>query len=485
MDRKPHGRETREIIWKPQDRQAQALSCPAFEVFFGGAKGGGKSDFLLGDYAAGIEEWGKAWRGILFRRSYKELEEIIIRSKEIYGKIKGAKFIGGDQLTWYFPGGATLRFRSLERAEDVSKYNGHQYPWIGFDELTEFPDGEAYVFMIGCCRSAAGAPCFIRSTGNPGRPGHVWVKARFIDVAKPFEIYHDPETGLTRCFIPSKLEDNQILITMDPDYEKRLLLQPKHLQRALRWGEWDVIVGQVFDEFSRDKHVIPRRPLDYTWYRFCAMDWGYSRPFSIGWWAVNEDGRMVLYKEWYGGDQNKGLKMGAAQVAEKAWEMSIDDGVTVMVADPACWSKNGVTDTSGNLPPTIAESFEAAGFTMIKGVNDRKQGLMRIHELMQTRGEDGRPYLVVMEHCNHWLRTVPYMTYDQRDPEDVDTNTEDHAYDQTRYAVMSEYSKDPKKLRRKDEYRVTRGDTYDLLRHGMNKPNQKKDPNTGVLIRSY
>lgn len=416
------------IIWEPQPRQAQALACPAFEVFFGGAKGGGKSDFLLGDFAAGIEEWGPAWKGILFRRSYKELDEIIGRSKEIYGRIPGARFVGGDQLTWYFPGGATLRFRSLEKQEDVSKYNGHQYTWIGFDELTEFPNGEAYIFMIGCCRSGAGAPCYMRATGNPGRPGHVWVKARFIDPMRPFELYKDPESGLTRCFIPSKLEDNQILMKNDPEYEKRLLLQPKHLQRALRWGEWDLIVGQVFDEFSRERHVIRRGPLDWSWFRFCAMDWGYSRPFSIGWWAVNEDGRMVRYKEWYGGDQNKGLKMGAAAVAAKAWDMSIDDGVTVMVADPACWSKGGLTDEYGNEPPSIAETFEAAGFEMIKGKNDRKQGLMRIHDLMQTRGEDDRPFLMVMDNCTHWLRTVPYMTYDARDPEDVNTELEDHCF---------------------------------------------------------
>jgi len=123
---------------------------------------------------------------------------------------------------------------------------------------------------------------------------------------------------------------------------------------------------------------------------------------------------------------------------------------------------------------------------MIKGINDRKQGLMRIHELMQTTAEDERPLLLVMDHCTHWLRTVPYMTYDARDPEDVDTNLEDHAYDQTRYAVMSEYSRDPKKLRRRDEYRVTRSATYDMLRHGMEVNNKPKiDPNTGVLIRTH
>ena len=121
-----------------------------------------------------------------------------------------------------FPGFATLRFRSLDSDLRVGEYNGHQYPWIGWDELTEFPTPGPYLFVIGCNRSAFGAPCRIRGTGNPGRPGHVWVKGRFIDVARPFELFTDPDTGLTRCFIPSKLEDNQILMRNDPDYEKQI-----------------------------------------------------------------------------------------------------------------------------------------------------------------------------------------------------------------------------------------------------------------------
>lgn len=330
-----------------------------------------------------------------------------------------------------FPGFATLRFRSLDSDLRVGEYNGHQYPWIGWDELTEFPTSGPYLFIVGCNRSADGAPCRIRASGNPGRPGHGWVKPRFIDVARPFEIYLDPETGLTRCFIPSKLEDNQILMCNDPDYERTLLLMPAHLRKALRYGDWDVIVGQVFSEYSKERHVIKRTPLDDTWARFASLDWGYAKPFSIGWWAVSRDGRMIRYKEWYGCETdtpNSGLRMSAGQVAAKAWEMSVDEGVNTIVADPACWTKIGLSDASGAVVPSVAETFEQAGFTMIKANNDRVNGLARLHDMLTLNGQDGRPMLLVTENCRAWQRTVPYLTADPRNPEDIDTALEDHCF---------------------------------------------------------
>lgn len=364
---------------------------------------------------------------------------------------------------------ATLRFRSLESDLDVGKYNGHQYPWQGWDELTEFPSGGPYEFMIKCCRSASGAPCYMRATGNPGRPGHVWVKARFIDVAKPYEIYQfapnplEPEKKLTRCFIPSKLEDNLILMKNDPDYESRMMMGDSHLVKALRYGDWDTVVGQVLSEYKREKHVLDPQPLDSTWYRFVTMDWGFAKPFSLGWWGVSMEGRAIRYKEWYGctGSPNEGLRMGSKEVAAKAWQMSIHENVTVMVADPACWSK--IDDS-----PSIADTFAAAGFTMIKANNDRVNGLQKLHEMMLATGDDGRPFFMVMGNCKDWIRTVPVLTADPRNPEDIDTALEDHAYDDTRYAIMSEYVKNPRALRPAPALRVYRSrPNYDPLTHGL------------------
>jgi hypothetical protein len=426
--------------WEPQPRQAEALACPAFELFYGGAKGGGKSDFLLGDYLSGVEEYGEAWKGIIFRRTYPELEEIIGRAQQIYSQYPGAIWTKGEKI-WTFPSGATLRFRHLDSDLDVGGYQGHQYTWIGFDELTEFPSPGPYTFMLSCARSASGAPCYIRATGNPGRPGHGWIKARFIDIAKPFAIYRDPESDLTRCFIPARLEDNLRLVQNDPEYEKRLALLPLHLQKAFRLGDWDVVVGQVFLEFRRERHVIERRPLDVNWGRFAALDWGYAKPFSLGKYAVNQDGRVIRYGEWYGcgSEYNVGLRMGARDVARKFWSQCIDDGIRIIVADPACWSKDDDN-------PSIAETFEAVGFTMVRANNDRHNGLQKLHDLMQTNGMDGKPLFLVTENCEAWIRTVPTLTADPRDPEDINTDLEDHPFDETRYALMSEYAQNPRRL---------------------------------------
>jgi hypothetical protein len=437
-----------EYAWSPQPRQAEALACPAFELFYGGAKGGGKSDFLLGDFLQGVEDWGEAWKGIIFRRTYPELEEIIGRANQIYTRYPGAIWHKGEKL-WTFPSGATLKFRYLETDADVGNYQGHQYAWIGFDELTEFPSPGPYIFMLSCARSASGAPCYIRSTGNPGRPGHGWIRARFIDTTKPFTIYRDPETQLTRCFIPAKLEDNLRLVQNDPDYERRLLLLPPHLRKAFRDGDWDTVVGQVFLEFRRERHVMERRALDDTWGRFAALDWGYAKPFSIGWYAVNPFGRVIRYREWYGCDKeyNVGLRMGASEVARKAYHMGIDEGVKNMVADPAIWSKSDDN-------PSVAERFEEAGFKMFKGNNDRINGLMKLHDMMQVEAEDRFPFFRVTENCIDWIRTVPNLTADPRNPEDINTELEDHAFDETRYALMSDFILNPRLLARRDNFAI-------------------------------
>lgn len=470
--------EGRKFVWIPQPRQAQALGCPAFEVFFGGAKGGGKSDFLLGDYLQNTQTWGSAWRGVIFRRSYKELDELIERSHEIYGQLEGARYIGGDQRMWkipapeaLYPGTATLRFRSLDKDSDVGKYNGHQYPWIGFDELTEFPTAGPYLFMINCCRSAKGAPCYMRSTGNPGRPGHPWVKPRFIDPAPPFHIYKwfpnkdRPDQYMTRCFIPSKLEDNRILMEKDPGYALRLESNPdERLRKALREGVWEIAIGQVFEKFTRERNVIPQPVLGREWAKWAALDWGFQKPFSIGWWAGNEDGRVVRYREWYGcepGKENIGLRMPAKDVARKAWAMGLAEGVTTMIADPAIWSKQDDL-------PSVAEQFEEAGFEMIPANNDRINGLQAVHQLISQTGQDGKSYILITEGCTEWLRTVPYLTMDPRNPEDIDTTLEDHAYDETRYAIYSEIARNPKAYMRPNRMRAFgKAKRYDPLTHGL------------------
>jgi hypothetical protein len=410
------------ILWQPQPKQAIALTSPVYELFYGGARGGGKSDFLLMDFTKQVQKWGKAHRGVIFRKTYPELEELLRRATELYGPL-GATFHRGER-TWTFPQGSTLKMRHLEADDDVHHYQGHQYTWVGFDELTDWKSDYCYVYLHSCARSAEGVPVRIRAAGNPGGPGHVWVKQRFVDIGLSMEPHLDQETGLLRVFIPAKLDDNQVLMKADPTYEMRLKTLPEHLYKAYRWGDWDIFAGQAFGEWRASSHVVKPFGLHPDWRRFAALDWGYAKPYSIGWWCRTGDGRMIRYREWYGcekGKHNVGIKKSAVELARESFAVGSAEGCKDLVMDPACWSK---VDTD----QSIAEKFEAAGWHVHRGINDRKSGASRLHDLLQSRMDDGRPGLIVFDTCSAFARTIPSLVVSDRDPEDVDTTGEDHCF---------------------------------------------------------
>jgi hypothetical protein len=429
--------EGKNIVWYPQDKQAQALECPAYELLFGGAAGGGKTDFLLADYVAGVPEWGKAWRGIIFRRTYPELEEVILRAKELYLPV-GAVF-HEQKKTFTFPNGAWLRMRSLDSDQQVHEYQGHQYTWIGFDELGNYATDFCWTYMSSRCRSAAGAPCYMRGTANPGGTGHAWIKNRFIEGFESGKIYTDAE-GMTRCFIPSRLEDNLILTGMDPDYEKRLNRLPGHLRRALREGDWDIVAGQYFDEWTREKHVCKPFPLiQGSYYKLYAFDWGYNKPYALVKLAISGDGQVFQYGELYGclpGEINKGTRESSPDIARKAKQSADLEGVTDLIADPSCWNKQDGY-------PAVIDAFVTAGFQCVKANNDRVPGWTRIHELLKTEDEHHLPMLQVFDTCLHTIRTLPILLPDPHKPEDVDSSLEDHLADALRYGVMSQPARFP------------------------------------------
>lgn len=467
-------------IWSPQPKQAMALSCPATEVFFGGAAGGGKSDYMLADYAAGVSKYGKHWNGIIFRQTTSELEELQKRARELYTQLgayyrgKGAGEMGN---TWVFPNGATLKMRYLESEKDVGRYQGHQYTWVGIDELGNYPTPYCWEFMKSRLRSPYGVPCYIRGTANPGGVGHAWIKQKFMDDHVPNKIFtkemkldNGKVVTTTLCFIPSRLEDNAILMQNDPDYEARLMSLPGHLARAMRYGDWSVFDGQVFESFNTAKHVIKPMALPPgEWFKFCSMDWGWSHPYSIAFWAVNSQGHLIRYRELYGcqaGEFNKGVKKSARTLAQEAWEFAIYDGVKDMVADPAIWKDEKITEDS----ISIAQEFEKVGFKMHKANNDRINGLVMVDQFLKTPiDENGTPMLQVFNTCSGFIRTIPMLTPNPNRPEDVNTDLEDHIYDDTRYAVMSEFVKHPTVALRKQNGTWARNQTetyesYDPLK---------------------
>ncbi|MCB1712576.1 MAG: terminase family protein [Candidatus Riesia sp.] len=425
-----------EFGWTPQlGPQEDAISATwCTELFFGGARGGGKSDFLLGDFLQDVLTYGRHWQGVLFRRSYPELQEIIKRSKTIYTPC-GAIWREGNK-EWRFHNGASLKMRSLESPGDAAKFQGHQYTWIGKDELTQWDSDEAYLKLMACLRSAEmEIPTKrIRSSGNPGGPGHSWVKRRFVD---PFPLGYQvfEENSTTRLYIPSRVQDNSILLARDPEYVERLKqVGSQELVKAWLDGDWNVVLGAYFDEFSITEHVVPPFEIPSHWLRFGAMDWGSSAPFVFQWFAVSDGtgdyppGALIMYRELYGASEpNKGLKLPADEVAKMILSKMDKDETKYIVCDPACFKRDG--------GPSVAERMANAGLMMRPADNTRVAGWDQVRA--RLRGYDKKPMLYFFSTCKDIIRTLPALQHDDHRPEDVDTNGDDHSADTLRYGCMS------------------------------------------------
>ncbi|MBN1125268.1 MAG: terminase family protein [Sedimentisphaerales bacterium] len=274
------------VIWQPQPGSQEVfLSCPVFECLYEGTRGPGKTDALLMDFAQFTGQgFGPAWRGVLFREEYPNLEDVIVKSKKWFPAIFPGAIYNESQHRWVFPEGETLLFRHAKRESDYWKYHGHEYPWIGWEELTNWPNDRLYLSMMSVCRSShPGMPRHYRATCNPYGPGHNWVKARFIDPAPRGVVVQDKE-GRERVCIHGSIWENQILLTNDPDYLKNLQAQGGARRAAWLEGDWDIVAGGMFDDvWDRDVHVIEPFDIPATWRIDRSFDWGSSKPYSVGW----------------------------------------------------------------------------------------------------------------------------------------------------------------------------------------------------------
>lgn len=248
------------VGWAPQPGPQQwLLECPVPDALFGGARGGGKTDALLGDWAAHASRSEGYARGILIRRTTPQLEEIVLRSKEIYAPL-GARWFAGSK-TWEMPCGSLLKMRWLDRDEDADQYQGHSYDWIGFDELGSFPDPSPIDKMRATLRNAHGVPCVMRATANPGGAGHAWIKERYIDPAPPLTPFYDAARATWRVFIPSRVKDNRKLLDADPSYLDRLRASgPAWLVRAWLEGDWNASANVAF--FDEAALLVDGAPVD-------------------------------------------------------------------------------------------------------------------------------------------------------------------------------------------------------------------------------
>lgn len=440
------------IVWRPQAGPQHAfVKCPYFDVLFGGARGGGKSDGCLGEFAIHAKRYGNAARGVFMRREMPQADSLIDRSQDIFGKL-GWSYTKIDRQ-WVSPEGAVLRFRPLEDDRDAEKYQGQDFTRVYLEELTNWSEPRAPDKMKATLRSARGVPCRYRATANPGGVGHHWVKQRYVDQAPAGRVPLVDEAGrLERMFIPARVSDNVILLNNDPGYVDRLKLTgAPALVKAWLEGDWSVIEGAFFDNWSSARHVCKPFSVPQLWTRFRAMDWGSAAPFAVGWFGVAsddyslEDGRtlprggLVLYREWYGASgPNVGLKLTAEAVAEGIAAREQFEKIDYGVLDPSAFAQDG--------GPSIAERIMTAKtqprvlFRPADNARVGRLGHLGGWDLLRQRLEGeapNRPMLVVFDTCKDTIRTLPSLQHDKARVEDLDTNSEDHAADMVRYGCVS------------------------------------------------
>lgn len=432
-------------------KQQEALETTATEVLYGGAAGGGKSYLLR---AAAIL-WCARIPGLqvyLFRRLFPDLDKNHMEGPKGFRALLAPWVEAGfvkiieDELRFW--NGARIFLCHCKDEKDRFKYQGAEIHVLMIDELTHFTE-VIYRFLRGRVRAVGlkdlpadyerSIPRILLGS-NPGNVGHVWVKKAFVDGVQPMAMRRmpDAEGGMLRQYIPARLDDNPSMSEEDPDYRARLRgLGSEVLVKAMEEGDWNVVDGAYFDGWSTKRHVIKPFTLPPHWLRFRSFDWGSARPFSVGWWAVSDGslphypkGALIRYREWYGaaGEPNVGLKLTAAQVAKMIRKLEKNDDIAYGVADPAIFTADG--------GPSIAESMKrAAGIKFRRADNKRLAGWNQLRD--RLLGEGGKPMIFCFSTCADSIRTIPALQHDAERMEDLDSNGEDHAADEWRYACMS------------------------------------------------
>lgn len=482
-------------LWVPQ-AGSQTLflrSTPVFEVLYEGTRGPGKTDALLMDFHNDCGKGhGANWKGILFRQTYPQLQDVITKSKKWFNQLAPAErpVYNASEHFWRWPDGEMLLLRQFNKVDDYWNYHGHEYPWIGWEELCNWATDEGYKRMMSCCRSSTrGVPKRVRSTTNPYGPGHNWVKFRWRLPESRGRIIKDSydEDGKLeppRMAIHGYLQENKILLTNDPGYIDRIRASARNEAERAAWllGSWDIVAGGMFDDMWKPPiHVLKPFSIPRSWRLDRSFDWGSSKPFSVGWWAESDgtdvtlaDGRVMstvkgdLFRiaEWYGstGKPNEGLKMLATDVTKGIIERELKWGyrrgdrslVNPGVADSAIYNVEDGKSIAGNMAKKVRleDGREYKGVAWLKAdkrPGSRKTGWeemrIRLANSIPPRMKDREgnwvnlpreePGLFIFETCRHWLRTVPVLPRDEKDQDDVDTDAEDHAADETRYRVRA------------------------------------------------
>jgi len=421
------------------------------ELLYGGAAGGGKSRMSRAEAVLNCLRV-PGFRAIIFRRTFPDLERSVVEPllQEIPREL--GRYNSTKHLFRFF-NGSILELGHLQRRDDLMKYQGAEYQMIVFEEATHFVY-EMFDYMRS--RLRAGGPVAAKLaelglrprmilTANPGGVGHHWVKREFIDPAPAGKVWRPRPTATepnppTRCYVPARATDNPYL---DKGYINRLNSMSDNLRRALRDGDWDVLDGVRFPDFSRSIHVIepeqlPIPPVGYP--RVVGVDYGSSAPFSAHWMAKLSDDLVVVYRELYIKGLTPREQAEAIRDAEAPDERRPERPLPV-VLDPSMWARsvnNPLAVAKNDAPPpgSIADAYyQVFGSAVSKARNDRIGGWALMEDQMRVRA-DGLPRLLIYSTCTNLIRTLPAAPRDLRNPDDIDTHSEDHALDSTRYGLM-------------------------------------------------
>lgn len=465
-----------QIIWKAQPGSQEAfLACPVWEVLYEGTRGPGKTDALLMDFAQHCGQgFGIDWRGVLFRQTYPQLSDVINKCNKWFPQIfPDAKYNKVD-AAWTWPDGEQLLLRHMKDPEDYWKYHGHAYPWIGWEELTNWPMPGCYLRMMSCNRSTnPNIPRKYRATANPYGSGHNWVKMRFQLPGSRGRVIKDvdPDTGKPnppRVAIHGSIYENKILLEADPGYIDKIRASAENEAQLKSWleGSWDVVAGGMFDDLWNPRvHIVEPFTIPSSWRIDRSFDWGSSKPFSVGWWAESDGsdvmtpsglrstvrGDLFRVAEWYGwnGKPNEGSRMLASQISqgiiERELAMNLHGRVRPGPADSSIFDvENGVSienDFRQNVRFQNGEIYKGIIWERAdKSPGSRINGWQNIRRMLRNAGrpESGvreHPGLFVFNTCEHSIRTIPVLPRDEKVPDDVDTDAEDHIGDEWRYRV--------------------------------------------------
>lgn len=444
-----------ESIVSPHPKQAILIACPVYEIFFGGARGGGKTFSCILKCIRHAFDYGKRANILFVRKTLVSLQEAIQVAHSILPML-GASW-NEQKKTYTFPDAARLKFAYLENEKDAQSYQGHSYTLIIIDEAGQYETPNAINMLRATLGRVQGVNCQLIMTGNPGGPGQHWIKERFIDPAPQglkvlLEKFKDPSSAnilrRERVYIPSRVDDNP---SLGIEYKANLSQSGSAaLVKAWLDGDWNAIEGAYFDEWNHDKHVVRPFRIPPEWKRFRCMDWGTAHPSAVYWAAEVPDdylhmgkwllprGCLVVYREFYTcvqGKPNTGTKITVDELADRVLDLSQGETINIGWADPSIFQFHG--------SETHAQRMAAKGLYWQSANNTRTDPARKARSeavigwdavRQRLRGDaDGHPLIVFFETCPHVIRTLPVLQHSEINPEDLDTKAEDHAADAIRY----------------------------------------------------